>query len=56
MNPWFPDLDGVMREIESIMQEALRDTEQRVPKNVIRERKLDDGSTVHEIGPCMDIL
>jgi hypothetical protein len=36
-NSWFPDLDGAMREIERIMQEALRNTEQRVPKNLIRE-------------------
>jgi HSP20 family protein len=38
-NAWFPNLDGAMSEIERIMQEALRDTEQRVPKNIIRERK-----------------
>src|SRR5215216_6824421 len=42
-----------MREIERMMQEALRDTEERVPKNVIRERKLEDGSTVREIGPIV---
>jgi HSP20 family protein len=52
-NSWFPDLDGAMREIERMMQEALRDTEGRVPKNVIRERKLEDGSTVREIGPIV---
>jgi len=52
-NSWFPDLDGAMREIERMMQEALRDTEERVPKNVIRERKLEDGSTVREIGPIV---
>jgi HSP20 family protein len=42
-----------MREIERIMQEALRNTEQRVPKNLIRERKLEDGSTVREMGPIV---
>jgi HSP20 family protein len=52
-NAWFPKLDGAMSEIERIMQEALRDTEQRVPKNIIRERKLADGSTVREIGPIV---
>src|SRR5215207_7927504 len=52
-NSWFPDLDGAMREIERMMQEALRDTEERVPKNVIRERKFEDGSTVREIGPIV---
>ncbi|HZB74206.1 MAG TPA: archaeal heat shock protein Hsp20 [Nitrososphaeraceae archaeon] len=52
-NSWFPDLDGAMREIERMLQEALRDTEERVPKNVIRERKLEDGSTVREIGPIV---
>jgi len=52
-NSWFPDLDGALREIERMMQEALRDTEERVPKNVIRERKLENGSTVREIGPIV---
>ena len=42
-----------MREIERMMQEALRDMEERVPENVIRERKLKDGSTVREIGPIV---
>ena len=35
------------------MQEALRNAEQHVPKNLMKERKLEDGSTVHEVGPIV---
>lgn len=30
------------------MQEALGNAEQQVPKNLMKERKLEDGSTVRE--------
>ena len=33
------------------MQEALRNAEQQVPKNLMKERKLEDSSTVREVGP-----
>jgi HSP20 family protein len=35
------------------MQEALRNAEQHVPKNLMKERKLEDGSTVHGVGPIV---
>ncbi len=35
------------------MQEALGNAEQQVPKNLMKERKLDDGSTVREVGPIV---
>ena len=35
------------------MQEALRNAEQHVPKNLMKERKLEDGSTVREVGPIV---
>ena len=35
------------------MQEAFKNVEQQVPKNLIRERKLDDGSVVREMGPIV---
>jgi HSP20 family protein len=52
-DPWFRNLDGAMREIQRMMKEVGRDTEQRVPKNAIRERKLADGSTVREMDPIV---
>lgn len=50
---WFPDFDGAIREMERMMQEALRNAEQQVPKNLMKERKLEDGSTVREVGPIV---
>jgi HSP20 family protein len=50
---WFPDIDEMMRGMEKMMQEAFKNVEQQVPKNLIRERKLDDGSVVREMGPIV---
>lgn len=50
---WFPDVDEMMREMDKMMQEAFRNFEQQVPKNLVKERKLDDGSTVREMGPIV---
>ena len=50
---WFPDVDQMMKEMEKMMQEAFRNVEQQVPKNLVKERKLDDGSIVREMGPIV---
>jgi HSP20 family protein len=50
---WFPDIDEMFREMEKMMQEAFKNVEQQVPKNLIKERKLDDGSVVREMGPIV---
>jgi HSP20 family protein len=50
---WFPDIDEMMREMEKMMQEAFRNVEQYVPKNLVRERKMEDGSIVREMGPIV---
>src|ERR1041385_4341396 len=50
---WFPDVDEMMREMDKMMQEAFRNFEQQVPKNLVKERKLEDGSTVREMGPIV---
>src|SRR5215211_2615342 len=50
---WFPDIDSMMREMEKLMDEAFKNFEQPVPKKFIKERKLDDGSTVKEFGPIV---
>ena len=47
---WFPDFDGAIREMERMMQEALRNAEQQEP---YEGKKLEDGSTVHEVGPIV---
>lgn len=50
---WFPNIDSMMREMEKLMDEAFKNFEQPVPKKFIKERKLDDGSTVKEFGPIV---
>ena len=50
---WFPDIDEMMREMEKMMQEAFKNVERQVPKNLVRERKMDDGSIVREMGPIV---
>jgi HSP20 family protein len=50
---WFPDIDEMMKEMEKMMQEAFKHVEQQIPKNLVRERKLDDGSIVREMGPVV---
>ena len=52
-NSWFPDVDAMMKEMEKLMQEAVKNMDQNLPKNLIRQRKLDDGSTVRELGPIV---
>ncbi|HEX2305637.1 MAG TPA: archaeal heat shock protein Hsp20 [Nitrososphaeraceae archaeon] len=52
-NSWFPDVDSMMKEMEKLMQEAVKNMDQNLPKNLIRERKLDDGSIVREMGPIV---
>jgi HSP20 family protein len=42
-----------MREMEKMMQEAFKNVERQVPKNLVRERKMDDGSIVREMGPIV---
>jgi HSP20 family protein len=50
---WFPDVDEMMKEMEKMMQEAFKNVEQQVPKNLVKERKMDDGSIVREMGPIV---
>jgi HSP20 family protein len=50
---WFPDIDEMMKEMEKMMQEAFKNIEQQVPKNLVKERKMEDGSIVREMGPIV---
>ena len=50
---WFPNVDEIMRDFDRTFQEAFRNIEQQVPKNLVRERKMDDGSIVRETGPIV---
>ena len=50
-DPFFSDIDDVFKEMEKMMDEELKDFTQKVPKDLVKERKLPDGSTVKELGP-----
>jgi len=47
----FGDIDEIMRDMEEMMQKEFKDFTTRLPKDLIRERRLPDGSTVKEWGP-----
>ncbi len=48
---FFEDFDEAMREMDALMEEMFKDMETKVPENLIREKKLPDGSVVREMGP-----
>lgn len=45
------DIEEMMRDMDRMMEETLRDFTERVPKGLVRERKLPDGSTFRQMGP-----
>jgi HSP20 family protein len=47
----FGDIDEIMREMQEMMEKELKEFTTSVPKDLMRERKLPDGSTVKEWGP-----
>jgi len=48
---FFEDLDEVFREMEEMMEREFKELSKRVPKDLVRERTLPDGTKVHEWGP-----
>jgi HSP20 family protein len=49
----FGDIDALMREMERAFSEQFREMEKELPKNLVREKKLPDGTTKKEIGPIV---
>ncbi len=50
-DPFFGDIDRMLREMEKMMEEEFKNFTAKVPKDYVKERKLPDGSTVKEFGP-----
>ena len=50
-DPFFGDIDRMLREMEKMMAEEFKNFTAKVPKDYVKERKLPDGSTVKEFGP-----
>ncbi|HJU79037.1 MAG TPA: archaeal heat shock protein Hsp20 [Nitrososphaeraceae archaeon] len=49
----FEGFDEMRREMEREFEENLRDIENKVPKDLIREYETEDGTKVREIGPLV---
>ena len=47
----FGDIDEIMREMEEMMQREFKEFTTKLPKDLIRERRMPDGSTEKEWGP-----
>ena len=47
----FGDIDEMMKEMEEMMAKEFKEFQTRVPKDLVRERKLPDGTKVREWGP-----
>jgi len=50
-SPFFGDIDEIIREMEEMMEKEYKEFTSRIPKDLVRERKLPDGSTMRELGP-----
>jgi HSP20 family protein len=50
-NWFFGDIDELIRDMEEMMEKEFKEFTTRVPKDLVRERKLPDGSTTREWGP-----
>lgn len=47
----FGDIDEIMREMEEMMQKEFKEFTTKLPKDLIREKRMPDGSTAKEWGP-----
>ena len=50
-NWFFGDIDEMIKDMEEMMEREFKEFRTRVPKDLVREHKLPDGSTIREWGP-----
>ncbi|HDQ06509.1 MAG TPA: Hsp20/alpha crystallin family protein [Candidatus Bathyarchaeota archaeon] len=48
---WSTEIDDVVRDMDKMMQNMFKEFADQIPENLVRERKLSDGSTFKEMGP-----
>ena len=48
---FFGDIEDMFKDMEEMMEREFKEFSTRVPKDLVRERKLPDGSTIREWGP-----
>lgn len=51
LGPWYYEMDEMMKEMERMFEESMKEFEGKVPKGLVRERKLPDGTIRKEWGP-----
>lgn len=51
LGPWYYEMEEMMNEMEKMFEESMKEFEGRVPKDLVRERKLPDGTIRKEWGP-----
>ncbi|MFQ5969265.1 MAG: archaeal heat shock protein Hsp20 [Nitrososphaerales archaeon] len=51
LGPWYYEMEEMMKEMEKMFGESMKEFEAKVPKELVRERKLGDGTTRKEWGP-----
>jgi HSP20 family protein len=50
-SPLFPDIDKLFEDVEKEMEDVFKDLQEKAPEDLVRERRLPDGSKVKEFGP-----
>jgi len=48
---FFPEIDRMMEDMEKFMSDAFKEMEDSVPRDMVRVRRLPDGSVKREYGP-----
>jgi HSP20 family protein len=48
---FFPEIDSMMEDMEKFMADAFKEMEEQVPRDMVRVRRLPDGSVRREYGP-----
>jgi HSP20 family protein len=51
LGPWYYEMDEIMKEMEKMFEESMKEFEGKVPKELVRETKLPDGTVRKEWGP-----
>ncbi|MEM2759944.1 MAG: archaeal heat shock protein Hsp20 [Nitrososphaerales archaeon] len=49
--PWYFEVEEMMKEMEKMFEESMKEFEGKVPKELVREKKLPDGTIRKEWGP-----
>lgn len=50
---FFEEMEAMMRELDEMFSKSFEEFEREFPRDLIREKKLKDGSTVREFGPII---